>query len=84
MQQKIEIGFQAFVLGSLEEFGAVRDVSPDGKQLTIYVENSGDFVVPRHAVREVHDQKVVFDAAKLDIKLQTAIGHAHDAEDPNL
>ena len=41
MQQKIEIGFQAFILGSSEEFGAVRDVSPDGKQLTVYVENAG-------------------------------------------
>lgn len=84
MQQKIEVGFQAFILGSPEEFGAVRDVSPDGKQLTVYVENAGDFVVSTHAVREVHDQKVVFEPKELDHKLQRAIGHAHDAEDPNL
>jgi hypothetical protein len=84
MQQKIEIGFQAFILGSSEEFGAVRGVSPDGKQLTVYVENAGDFVVSRHAVREVHDQKVVFEPKDLDHQLQRAIGHAHDAEDPQL
>ena len=84
MQQKIEVGYQAFLIGSYEEFGAVRDVSPDGKQLTVYVENAGDFVVSREAVREVHDQKVVFDPKELDHKLQRAIGHAHDAEEPHL
>jgi hypothetical protein len=84
MQEKIEVGYQAFIVGSPEEFGAVRDVSPDGKRLTVYVENAGDFVVSRQAVREVHDQKVVFDGSKLDHALQRAIGHAHDAEEPNL
>jgi hypothetical protein len=84
MRENIEIGFQAFITGSSEEFGAVRDVSPDGKQLTVYVENAGDFVVTRDAVREVHDQKVVFDSQKLDPKLQRAISRAHDAEEPGL
>ena len=41
-------------------------------------------VVSTRAVRVVHDQKVVFDPKQLDHKLQQAIGHAHDAEDPNL
>jgi hypothetical protein len=84
MQEKIEVGYQAFIVGSSEEFGAVRDVAPDGKRLTVYVENAGDFVVSRQAVSEVHDQKVVFDPTKLEHDLQRAIGHAHDAEDPNL
>ena len=84
MSQKIEVGFQAFIVGGSEEFGAVRDVSPDGKRVTVYVENAGDFVVSTHAVREVHDEKVVFDPKQLDPQLQRAIGHAHDAEDPNL
>jgi hypothetical protein len=84
MQKKIEVGYQAFIVGSDEEFGAVRDVSPDGTRLTVYVENAGDFVVPSRAVREVHDQKVVLDPKELDHKLQRAIGHAHDAEDPEL
>jgi hypothetical protein len=32
---------------TVEEFGAVRAVSPNGQpELVIYVENAGDFVVP--------------------------------------
>lgn len=84
MQERIGIGFHAFVRGSDEEFGAIRAVSSDGKELTVYVENGGDFVVPRSAVREVHDQKVVFDRAQLEPNLQSAIGRAHDSEEPDL
>jgi hypothetical protein len=50
----------------------------------VYVENSGDFIVPLDAIHAVHSQKVVFDAAKLDEKLLEAIGHAHDREEPGL
>ena len=60
------------------EFGAVRDVSPEG--LLVYVENSGDFRVEWDAVQAVHSQKVVLDCDKLDPSLRHAIGHAHDAE----
>jgi hypothetical protein len=83
MKHNIEVGYQAYVLEGGEEFGAVRDVSKDGRELTVYVENAGDFVVPREAVRSVHDGKVVFDPTKLEDKLIKAIQHAHDAEDPN-
>jgi hypothetical protein len=77
----IEIGYQAFVEGGDEEFGAVRDVVPDGRpELIIYVENSGEFAVPLDAVTKVHDQKVVFDPAKLEPKVTEAIRKAHDAE----
>jgi hypothetical protein len=31
----------------------------------------------------VHSQKVIVDKHKLDRRLRQAIGHAHDAEDPN-
>jgi hypothetical protein len=79
-KEKIEIGFQAFVSDGGEEFGAVREVSRDGKTLTVYVENGGDFHVPRSAVAAVHAQKVVFDCAKLEPALRRAIGHAHEAE----
>ena len=47
MQEPIEVGYQAFVSDGGEEFGAVREVSPNGRpELVIYVENAGDFVVP--------------------------------------
>jgi len=64
--------------------GAVRKVRPHGRaEIVVYVENSGDYTVPLTAVRAVHSGKVIVDAAKLDQKLRRAIGHAHDAEDPN-
>jgi hypothetical protein len=80
MQEKIKIGFQAFVSDGGEEFGAVRAVSP--RELTVYVENAGDFTVPMSAVEAVHSEKVVLNCAKLDKRLQQAIGHAHDKEEP--
>ena len=39
MHERIAIGFQTFVADGGEEFGAVRHISPDGRQLTVYVEN---------------------------------------------
>ncbi len=81
----IEIGFQLFVSDGGQEVGAVRQVAPFGRpELLIYVENAGEFVVPLSAVASVHDKKVVLESAKLDARLLRAIGHAHDAEEPDL
>ena len=82
MQDRIEIGYQAFVSDGGEEFGAIRGVS--AQDLVVYVENAGDFRVSRDAVKAVHSHKVVFDCGKLDVRLRRAIGHAHDAEEPGL
>jgi hypothetical protein len=83
MHENIKVGFQAFVDTSDEEFGAVRSiVSRD--YITVYVENAGEFMVERTAVKSVQSEKVVFEYAKLDEKLRKAIQHAHDAEDPEL
>ena len=85
MQEQIEVGYQAFVSDGSEEFGAVREVAPDGRpELVIYVENAGDFVVPLSAVEAVRSQKVILSCGKLDRRLRRAIGHAHDAEEPGL
>jgi hypothetical protein len=84
MGEAIEIGYQAFVSDGGEEFGAVRAVSPNGRpELVIYVENAGEFVVPLSAVEAVHSQKVILNCGKLERRLRRAIGHAHDAEEPN-
>jgi hypothetical protein len=84
MQEAIEIGYQTFVSDGGEEFGAVREVSPNGRpELVIYVENAGEFVVPLSAVEAVHSQKVILNCAKLEQRLRRAIGHAHDAEEPD-
>ena len=82
MPETIEVGYHAYVSDGAEEFGAVREISPEG--LWVYVENAGDFCIPREAVKSVHSQKVIFECSKLDKRLRRAIGHAHDAEVPGL
>ena len=83
MPETIEVGFQTFVSDGDAAFGAVREVGPHVRpELVIYVENAGDFVVPLAAVDAVHAQKVVLNCGKLDRDLRRAIGHAHDAEEP--
>jgi len=85
MTETIREGFDVFVHDGEKAFGAVRSVSPGGKpQIVVYVENAGDFVVPLTAVREVHDEKVVLDCAKIAPDLKQAIGHAHQGEDPSI
>jgi hypothetical protein len=81
MTEKIEIGFQTYVSDGGEEFGAVRAIAPDRRA---DVENAGDFTVPFDAVESVHSGKVVLNCAKLEPPLRRAIGHAHDAEEPDL
>ncbi|MGH8012196.1 MAG: hypothetical protein ACREQ4_06850 [Candidatus Binataceae bacterium] len=84
MAEDIQVGYQAFASDGGEEFGAVRAVSPHGNPVIIvYVENAGEFTVPLDAVEAVHSQKVILRCDKLDPRLRAAIGHAHDAEDPN-
>jgi hypothetical protein len=79
----IQVGFQVFVSDGGQEIGAVRLVAPSGRpELEIYVENAGEFIVPLTAVASVHANKVVLDFKKLDANLQRAVGHAHDAEEP--
>jgi hypothetical protein len=84
-REQIRNGSEVFISETGKPFGAVRQVSPDGRpELVIYVENSGEYIVPLSAVSAVHEQKVVLSVAKLDKRLRAAIGHAHDAEDPNI
>jgi len=84
MAHRIEIGYQAFVDDADEEFGAVRDIAPDGRAITVYVENVGDLAIPSSAVVSVQSEKVTFACARLDPSVRSAIGHAHDAEEPGL
>lgn len=82
MTEEIEIGFMVFLADGPEGIGAVRQVAPS--TLTVYVENAGEFVVPRLAVAGVHAQKVILDRQCLTKSLLLAIGHAHDREDPSV
>ena len=83
MKEHIEVGYPAFASDEDEEFGAVRQIAPNGRpEIVIYVENAGDFVAPLSAVKAVHSQKVILDCSKLEPRLLQAIGHAHDIEEP--
>ena len=82
MAERIEVGYQAFASDGTEEFGAIREIGPEG--LVVYVENAGLFQVPLDAVTAVHSQKVIVDCDKLDHRLRKAIGHAHDSEDQKI
>jgi hypothetical protein len=82
MTEKIEEGFMAFLVDGKDGIGAVREVTTTS--LVIYVENAGEFEIPRSAVKDVHSQKVLLKPELLDKRLLAAIGHVHDSEDPKL
>lgn len=85
VRERIREDFEVYVHDGDAAFGAVRQVAPGGRpEIVVYVENAGDFSIPLSAVRDVHDEKVILDCAKIERKLREAIGHAHTAEDPEI
>jgi hypothetical protein len=55
---RIEEGNEAFVTDGEGAIGAVRGISRNGKgEVTIYVENAGDFQVPGSSIEAVHSQR---------------------------
>ena len=64
--------------------GPCGEWSPGRDEVTVYIENGGDFRVDASAVKSVHDGKVLFDRRRLDSSLLDAIEHAHDREEPGL
>ncbi len=82
---RIREGNAVFVGEGQKSFGAVRSIATRPEfALVIYIEGAGDFVVGAHAIKAVHDGKVVVDPAKMDKGIRDAIAHAHDREDPNV
>jgi len=80
--EPIEEGFDVFVHDGEKAFGAVRHVN--ARDITVYVEGAGDFVVSRDAVKDVYSEKVVLNYARLDSRLREAIDRAHKREDPTI
>jgi hypothetical protein len=80
--ERIEEGFDVFVHDGEKAFGAVRHVR--ARDITVYVEGGGDFVVPLDAIKEVESEKVVLNYAKLEERLKKAIDRAHKGEDPTI
>jgi hypothetical protein len=60
----------------------VRGDVREANALIVCVENAGDFVVPREALRRVHAGKVRLDAGWPDEGLRRAMDHAHDRKKP--
>jgi hypothetical protein len=83
MREQISEGFMVFVSDGDEGIGSVREIRHGLPELLVYIENAGDFVVPRSAIKAVHSGKVVLDFDHLDLRLRNAIRHARDSEDPN-
>ena len=81
-RKAVQEGFEVFVSDGDAAVGAVRQVLL--RELVIYVENAGDFTVPLSAVQDIHSDKVVLNRGKLEPRLNEAIRHAHDAEDPSV
>ena len=83
--EAISVGFQVFAQGSDEEFGAIREVCPGGRdEFLVNIENGGDHCLPISAIVDVHDEKVIVDRQKLPESIRRLIKHAHDSEEPGL
>jgi hypothetical protein len=81
----IRVGDQVYLKEGGEECGAVREVAPGGRdEITVYVENGGDFAIALDAIHSAHDGKVVLDRGRIDQRLLSAVKHAHDREEPGL
>lgn len=66
-QESIRVGFQVFARDGGEEYGTVRDVCPGGRtRLLVNIENGGDSCLPFDAIVDVHSEKVMVDAKRLD------------------
>ena len=81
----IRFGDQVFLEEGGVMFGAVRDIRTSPHPLLVVnVEGTGDMTIPFHAVRAVHDGKVIVDPNRVDDTVRRAIRHAHDREEPGL
>ena len=79
MTQAIRKDLQVFLHDGDSAIGAGREVM--GDTLVINVENAGDFTVLRSVVHDVHFDKVILDARKLDSRILAAVSKLRAAED---
>lgn len=79
MDQRIEVGFPAFLSDGPDPFGAVRATPPGRAEVVVSVKNAGDFVIPLEAVKAVEKGTVTFDCNKIDDELRRAIENTHRA-----
>jgi hypothetical protein len=50
------------------------------REVTVFVENWGDFTLPRDAIKAAIPNGIVMHCSKLPIRMRAAIGHLHGLE----
>ena len=83
MTETIEEGALVFVADGEDGIGSVRQVMADKSALVVYIENAGDFVIPRASISAVHSGKVILDLDQLPRPVLDAIGNARKSEYPH-
>ncbi|WP_130620331.1 hypothetical protein [Dyella amyloliquefaciens] len=83
MAESIEEGSLVFVADGEDGVGAVRRLLPEENAIVVYIENSGDFLIPAHGVRTVHAGKVILDTDHLPRPVLEAISRARKSEYPH-
>lgn len=52
------------------------------REIFIFVEDSGDFTLPRDAIKAANDGRIVLFCKKVPIEMRAVIGHLHGESDP--
>ncbi|GAA0549331.1 hypothetical protein FHS83_001104 [Rhizomicrobium palustre] len=72
---RIEAGDDVFVDDSEQIVGHVRRANL--REVFIFIEEHGDFVLPRSAVKSAVNSQVVLYCGKLPLRMRASIGHLH-------
>lgn len=80
MREEIQAGQMVFVADGQMGVGAVRETRAD--EVVVNIQNAGDIVLPRSAIRDVHEGKVLLALDRLPPDVLEALRHVHDAELP--
>lgn len=72
---RIEAGDEVFVDDADAIVGHVRRAN--AREVFIFVEEQGDFVLPREAVKTAANGQIVLFCQKLPIRMRAVIGHLH-------
>jgi len=78
MREQLEPGQMVFVADGEVGVGAVREVRE--AEVVVNIQNTGDVVLPRDAMRDIHSGKVVLDLDRLAPSIIEALNRVHDSE----
>jgi len=72
---RIEAGDDVFVDDGADIVGHVRRASL--REVFVFVEDTGDFTLPREAVKSAGNSRVTLFCGKLPVAMRASIGHLH-------